>query len=56
VRIDPDESNGLAKPSAVDALQLRGVDHQRFVRRLGSISNSLLEEITLAIAAVIEYP
>ena len=56
VRIDPDSINGLVKPSAVDALQLRGMDQQRFVRRLGQISEETLEEITLAIAAVIEYP
>lgn len=55
VRLDPDEENGLAKPSAVDTLQLRGVDHQRLVRRLGRISKVGLEEVTLAIAAVIEY-
>jgi mRNA interferase MazF len=56
VRIDPDSTNGLAKPSAIDALQLRGMDQQRFVRRLGQIPEEALEEITLAIAAVIEYP
>lgn len=56
VRIDPDPSNGLSKPSAVDALQLRGMDTQRFIRQLGEISQDSLEEIVLAIAAVIEYP
>lgn len=55
VRLDPDKENGLTKPSAVDTLQLRGIDHQRLVRRLGRISNTELEEVTLAIAAVIEY-
>jgi mRNA interferase MazF len=56
VRIDPDSLNGLSKPSAVDALQLRGMDSQRFVRRLGQVPPTQLEEIVLAIAAVIEYP
>jgi mRNA interferase MazF len=55
VRLNPDGENGLIKPSAVDALQLRGIDHQRFVRRLGRISDLKLEEVVLAIAAVIEY-
>ena len=55
VRIDPDSVNGLVKPSAVDALQLRGMDRQRFIHRLGQISADTMEEITLAIAAVIEY-
>ena len=56
VRIDPDSNNGLSKPSAVDALQLRGMDTQRFIRRLGEVPPDTLEEIVLAIAAVIEYP
>ena len=56
VRIDPDPTNGLAKVSAIDALQLRGMDHQRFIRRLGETSPEQLEEIVLAVAAIIEYP
>ena len=56
VRVDPDPQNGLSKTSAVDALQIRGVDQQRFIRRLGKVSSITLEEIALAIAAVIEYP
>ena len=56
VRIDPDANNGLSKVSAVDALQLRGMDQQRFIRRLGYILPAALEEIVLAVAAVIEYP
>ena len=56
VRIDPDPANGLSKPSAVDALQLRGMDTQRFHRRVGVVSADKIEEILLAIGAVIEYP
>ena len=55
VRIDPDPTNGLTKPSAVDVLQARGMDTQRFIERLGEVSPDKLEEILLAIAAVIEY-
>ena len=56
VRIDPDPTNGLTKPSAVDALQIRGMDSQRFINKLGEVSSSNMEEIVLAVAAVIEYP
>jgi mRNA interferase MazF len=56
VRIDPDSTNGLAKTSAVDALQLRGMDHQRFIHKLGDVSTLQMEEIVLAVATVIEYP
>ena len=55
VRIDPDSSNGLTKSSSVDVLQLRGVDVQRFLSRLGRVSASTMEEIAAAIASVVEY-
>lgn len=54
VRIDPTTANGLTKPSAVDTLQLRGMDRQRFVRKLGEVSPETMEEIVLAIAAIVE--
>ena len=55
VRIDPNKENGLIKPSAVDTLQLRGIDVRRFIRKTGRVSSSRLDEIAAAIAAVIEY-
>lgn len=55
VKVVPDSVNGLTKISAVDALQLRGVDTQRFVQKLGSVSPAVMRAIVLAIAAVIEY-
>lgn len=54
--IKPDSTNGLSKVSAVDALQLRGMDERRFIRKLGQVSTDTLEEIVLAVGAVIEYP
>ena len=54
-RIDPDTQNGLHKPSAADVLQLRGIDLQRFVTRLGRVSPALMDEISAAIAIVVEY-
>jgi mRNA interferase MazF len=56
VQIAPTPSNGLTKVSAVDTLQLRGMDRRRFIRKLGQVSPAILEEIVLAIAAIIEYP
>lgn len=55
VRIAPDSTNGLEKPSAVDTLQLRGVDSQRFTKKLGRVSPANMRAIVSAIAAVIEY-
>ena len=56
VRIVPDPTNGLTKVSAVDTLQLRGMDRQRFIRKLGKVSPVTMEEIVLAITAIIEFP
>ena len=55
VRLMPDSANGLSKPSAVDALQLRGVDTQRFVHKIGNVSEAVMRSIVRAIAVVIEY-
>ncbi len=54
VKLVPSPNNGLTKPSTVDALQLRGVDTQRFVRRIGEIEASIMQAIVTAIALVIE--
>lgn len=55
VKIEPDEINGLKKTSAVDTLQLRGIDSQRFVQKIGYVNPAIMRSIVMAIAAVIEY-
>jgi len=55
VRIDPDSFNNLGKDSSVDALQLRGVDVQRFIRRVGRVTSTAMEKIAAAIAMIVEY-
>jgi mRNA interferase MazF len=54
VRLDPDRNNGLTKPSAADAFQVRSVAQQRLARRLGNISGDQLREITAALASVLK--
>ncbi len=55
VKLESDGTNGLTKTSSVDTLQLRGVDTQRFIRKLGKVSSSIMISIVTAIAALIEY-
>jgi mRNA interferase MazF len=55
VKVVPDSMNGLEKASAVDTLQLRGVDTQWFIQKLGNVSPSVMRSIVEAIAALIEY-
>lgn len=53
VRLEPDAENGLDKPSAADAFQVRSVAQERFVRRLGKLSDIAMQEITKALAVVL---
>ena len=53
VRVEPDVENHLDKISAADAFQVRSVAHQRFVRRLGELSDAAMQEIARALAAVL---
>lgn len=55
IKLIPDDINGLEKTSAIDTLQLRGVDVQRFVRKLGLVSPLVMRSVVAAIAAVIDY-
>jgi mRNA interferase MazF len=53
VRLEPDAANGLEKPSAADAFQVRLVAQERFVRRLGKLSDTAMQAISQALAAVL---
>lgn len=55
IRIEPEPTNGLQKTSAVDVLQLRGVDTRRFTRRMGVLLPEQIKAITYAIAIVTEF-
>lgn len=53
VRLLPNSENGLEKPSAADAFQIRSVSQQRFVRRLGRLSDAALKAIAEALCVVL---
>ena len=55
VRVQPNKANGLTKVSAIDTLQVKGVDVQRFVTKRGRLTAILMDEISAAIAAIIDY-
>ncbi len=52
VRLEPSAENGLEKPSAADAFQVRSVAQERFVRRIGKLSSTTMKAITKALAVV----
>jgi mRNA interferase MazF len=53
VRIDPVQSNGLSKPSAADAFQIRSLAQERLVNCIGRVSEQNLADILKAIQTVI---
>jgi mRNA interferase MazF len=57
IAISEVDGNSLRETSssAVDTLQLRGLDTQRFVRKLGTIEPGKMNRIASAIALVVEY-
>ena len=55
VKVVADASNGLDHDSAADALQLRCVSYERFALKLGAVPAPVLDEITAAVAIVIEF-
>ena len=48
-RLEPDENNGLTKPSAADAFQVRSASLTRFVSYVGTITDERLERIVKAV-------
>ncbi len=54
VRIDPQETNGLSKPSAADALQIRSVSEQRLMKRLGALTPIQAAQIVQAVLNVLQ--
>jgi mRNA interferase MazF len=53
VRLEPDSQNGLRKPSAADCFQVRSVAQERFIQRMGRISEGHLRQIADALAVVL---
>ena len=53
VRLEPDARNGLDKTSASDAFQVRSVAQERFVRKLGKLSDTAMQEVTKALAIIL---
>lgn len=49
VRLEPSGENGLAKLSATDTFQVRSVSQQRFVRQIGVLSDTIMEDLSEAL-------
>lgn len=53
IKIEPGNKNGLTKESSADCFQVRSVSEDRFVKRLGEISDSIMDEIRIGLSKVL---
>ena len=53
IRVQPDSGNGLDKTSAADTFQVRSVSEERFVRRVGILTENTIVQIETALGIVL---
>ncbi len=54
VTLEPDSKNSLSKKSSVDCFQIRAISHNRFVEKIGNISNDEINLIKESIALILD--
>lgn len=54
VKIETDGENNLTKTSSADCFQVRSVSKERFVRKIGAVSDEKMSEIEKALAKVLK--
>lgn len=54
VKIEPSGDNRLSKRSAADTFQVRSVSQQRLIKHIGTLSEEIMAEISLALAAIMK--
>ena len=52
IKVEPDSKNGLTKNSAADCFQVRSLSEERFVKRLGVVDKTKLDEIKVGLSKV----
>ena len=53
IKIEPNSKNGLTKDSSADCFQVRSVSQERFVKRLGNVSEVITDEIKVGLSKVL---
>jgi mRNA interferase MazF len=56
VHLPATASNGLSKDSGADAFQVKSISVNRFIRKLGSLTETQVNDIAAAIALCVGYP
>ena len=53
IKINASKGNGLSKTSSIDCFQIRSVAEDRFLKKIGTIDDTLLNEIKKALIKVL---
>jgi mRNA interferase MazF len=53
IKVEPNSKNGLTKDSSADCFQVRSVSQERFVKKMGNISDNLMDEIKIGLSRVL---
>lgn len=54
VPIEPDNRNGLTKSSIADCFQVKSISNDRFITKLGELSEEDLDEVKVCLAKVLD--
>ena len=52
--IDPDGTNGLSKSRIADCFQVKSISNDRFVKKLGVLSEDDMDEVKISLAKVLD--
>ena len=55
IKLDPLPTNGLQKMSTADCFQTRSVSHDRFIRKIGTITKTDFERIQKGLAVLFSF-
>jgi mRNA interferase MazF len=55
VRIDATPDNGLNQDSAGNLLQIRSLSTERFIRKLGQVTDEILQELLSGLVICVDY-
>ena len=55
VKINKNNLNGLIRDSTGNVLQIRSISTQRFINKLGVISDEIMEQLILALIISVDY-
>jgi mRNA interferase MazF len=56
VRVEPSTANGLTKPSVLLVFQLRAVDRQRIVVKIGHLEQEYLDQLDMEMRRLLNLP